>query len=84
MTIDEVLTILENKVFHKAVITSLSELSSKDQINTETKWTYCLQNLVDLGDKQILRNFSLRLEMDDGDDVSRARRIVYPEKEVNL
>ena len=82
MTIDEVLTILENKVFHKAVIASLSELTSKDQIIAETKWTDCLQNLVDFGNKRLLRNFSLRLEMDDCEPEIH-RQCIYSEKEVN-
>ena len=64
MTIDEVLTSLENKVFHKAVIASFSELTSTDQINIETKWTDCLQRLVDFGNRYCLRNFSLNLEME--------------------
>ena len=78
----QVLTILENKVFHKAVIASLSELTSKDQIIAETKWTDCLQNLVDFGNKRLLRNFSLRLEMDDCEPEIH-RQCIYSEKEVN-
>ena len=48
-----------------------------------TEWTDYLQNLVDFGNKQILRNFSLRLEMD-VDQPDMHRQCVYPEKEVKL
>ena len=58
MAIDEVLTSLENKVFHKAIIASLSKLTSADQIIIESKWTDCLQRLVDFGNRHCLRTFS--------------------------
>jgi hypothetical protein len=42
--------------------------SAADQIVLETRWTDHVQKLVDFGNKNYLKNFSLRLEMeyDDG------------------
>lgn len=77
MTTHEVISSNKDKGFHKKLAPAVQ------QVIVETEWTDDLQNLVDFGNKQILRNFSLRLEMDDGDGVPRARPIIYHEKEVN-
>jgi len=53
------------------------------QIIIETEWTIHIQNLVDFANKRVLRNFSLRLEMD-VDEPDMHRQCVYPEKEVKV
>jgi hypothetical protein len=67
MTTDEILSDLENKVFHKAA-TAIRKLTKVEQLNLETWWTDFIQNQVDFGNKHYLRNFSLRLEMEVNDD----------------
>jgi hypothetical protein len=67
MTTDEILSDLENKVFHKAA-TAIRKLTEVEQLNLETWWTDFIQNQVDFGNKHYLRNFSLRLEMEVNDD----------------
>jgi len=71
-----------NKVFDKASAVSYQKLSAVQQISIETEWTNHIQNLVDFGNKRLLRNFSLRLEMDD-DEPEMHRQSVYQEKGVN-
>jgi hypothetical protein len=63
MNIDEILSDLENNVFHKAA-TAIRKLTEVEQLNLETSWTDYIQNQVDFGNKHYLRNFSLRLEID--------------------
>ena len=76
MTTHEVIGNPENKVFDKASAVSYQKLSAVQQISIETEWTNHIQNLVDFGNKRLLRNFSLRLEMDD-DEPEMHRRCVY-------
>jgi hypothetical protein len=44
-----------------------------EQIVLETEWTTYVQKTVDFGNRHYLRNFSLRLEMDDDNDKLRHR-----------
>jgi hypothetical protein len=43
----------------------LKKLTSAEQVILECKWTDFLQNVVESGNKAILRNFQYRLEMED-------------------
>jgi hypothetical protein len=76
MTTDEVISSNKDKGFHKKLAPTVQQLI------VETEWTNCLQDLVEFGNKRLLRSFSLRLEMDD-DEPEMHRQIVYHEKEVN-
>jgi hypothetical protein len=76
MTTHEVISSDKDKGFHQKFFPAVQK------IILETAWTDYLQNLVDFGNKCLLRNFSLRLEMDD-DESEMHRQCVYPEKEVN-
>lgn len=61
MTIDEILSDLQNKVFRMA---ATSIRNGVQQLNLENWWTDRVQKLIDYGNKHYLRNFSLRLEME--------------------
>jgi hypothetical protein len=68
MTLDEILSDLENKVFFRA--TAIHELTKVEQVVLENDCTEILKKLLVVINKQCLRNFSLRLEMDpDKDDL---------------
>jgi hypothetical protein len=83
MTVSKIINNLKHKAFLSAsAVSSHQKLSAVQQLIIETEWTNFLQNFVDLGDKQILRNFSLRLEMD-YDNPGEHRQCVYREEEVN-
>ena len=75
MTTHEVISSDKDKGFHQKLAPAV------EQVIVETDWIDYLQNLVDFGNKQILRNFSLRLEMDD-DEPETHRQYVYHEEEV--
>ena len=75
MTTHEVISSNKDKGFHKKLAPAVQQLI------VETEWTNCLQDLVDFGNKRLLRSFSLRLEMDDEPEMHR--QCVYHEKEVN-
>jgi hypothetical protein len=66
MTIDEILSDLENKVFCRAA--TILELTKMEQITLENDCTELLNKLLAAINKQCLRNFSLRLEMEANDD----------------
>jgi hypothetical protein len=66
MTIDEILSDLENKVFCRAA--TIHELTKVEQITLENDCTELLNKLLVAINKQCLRNFSLRLEMEANDD----------------
>ena len=66
MAIDNILKDAGNKFFAKA-----SRGSAVDQIVLETKWIDYLQNLVDFGNRNYLKNFSLKLEMEYDEENSR-------------
>ena len=83
MTISKIINNLKHKAFLSAsVVSSHQKLSAVQQLIIETEWTNHIQNLVDFGNKRLLRNFSLRLEMDD-DEPEMHRQCIYSEKEVN-
>jgi hypothetical protein len=66
MTIDEILSDLENKVFCRAA--TIRKLTEVEQINLETQWIAFIQNLLDFGNKRYLRNYSLALGMEVNED----------------
>jgi hypothetical protein len=62
MTIDEILSDLENKVFHRSV--TLQESPKAEHVILENECTEFLTRLLAFLNKRCLRNFSLRLEME--------------------
>lgn len=56
---------LQNKVFHMAATTIRTGV---EQLNLETWWTDRVQKLIDYGNKNYLRNYSLRLEIEGNED----------------
>lgn len=65
MTIDEVISGLENKAFSSSAVSSSGSLTAAaEQVIIEARWTDHLQRLVEFGNKNCLRNFSLRLEIE--------------------
>ena len=63
MTDNENLAELRNKVLLRAA--KIQKLTEVEQINLENECTEFLKNLVDYSNKHYLRNFSLRLEMEE-------------------
>jgi hypothetical protein len=57
---------LRDKILHRAV-----NIQKLEQINLESEWTEFLKNLVDYGNKDYLRNFSLCLEIVVDDDTKQ-------------
>jgi hypothetical protein len=66
---NKILTNPENKGFYNDAV-SYKKLTAADQVIVETEWTSYLQRLVDFGNKRHLKNFSLKLEMEDSNDKS--------------
>jgi hypothetical protein len=67
MTIDEILSDLENKVFSRAA--NLQELTKVEQSILENEFTELVKELLDAVNKLCLRNFSLGLKMEVNDDI---------------
>ena len=68
MSTDDIISTAQNKSFLRT-----KNLSEADQIVIETQWTDKLQRSIDLGNSKFLKNFKLRLEMDDDNDSQRLR-----------
>jgi len=69
MSTDDIISTTQNKSF----LRTSKNLSEADQIVIETQWTDKLQRSIDLGNSKFLKNFKLRLEMDDDNDSQRLR-----------
>jgi hypothetical protein len=67
MISNKILTNPENKGFYSDAV-SYKKLTAAEQVIIETEWTSYLQRLVDFGNKRHLKNFSLKLEMEDNND----------------
>jgi hypothetical protein len=65
MTTSNIKSAARNKFFAK-----MSKAPNPvEQIVLETEWTAYMQKTVDFGNRHYLRNFSLRLEMDEENDM---------------
>jgi hypothetical protein len=67
MTDTNKLSSIQNKLFHSLSSFENSKIRKSiaiEQVMLETKWTDGLQELVDYGNSNVLKNFKLRLEMD--------------------
>ena len=64
MTTTDILSDLENKGFHK-IAHKIKKLTAIDQLNLELERTAFLQNLVDCGNKHLLKAFQYRLVMEE-------------------
>jgi hypothetical protein len=64
MTTDEIISDLENKGFYK-IADKIKKLTTTDQLNLELGWTDLLQDLVNHGNKDILKSFRYRLDMEE-------------------
>jgi hypothetical protein len=60
----EILSDLENKGFYK-IAHKIKKSTAIDQFNLELHWTDYLQDLVDYGNKNLLKAFQYRLVMDE-------------------
>jgi hypothetical protein len=70
---NETLADLQKKVLCRD--TKIQKLTEVEQINLENESTEFLKNLVDYGNKHYLRNFSLRLEMNEDYDHDTTRNL---------
>jgi hypothetical protein len=66
MTLDEILSDLQNKVFCRSA--DIREFTKVEQILLENECTELLKKLLSAINKRCLRNFSLRIEMDVNDE----------------
>jgi hypothetical protein len=70
MTTYNIKSVAKNKFFAKMPnVAPVCAPNPVEQIVLETEWTAYLQKTVDFGNRHYLRNFSLRLEMDEENDV---------------
>jgi hypothetical protein len=60
---NESLADLQNKILHRTA--NIRKLTEVEQINLENELTEFLQHLVDYSNKHYLRNFSLKLKMEE-------------------
>ena len=60
----EILSDLKNKGFYK-IVHKIKKLIATDQLNLELGWTDLLQDLIDYGNKYLLKSFQLRLVMEE-------------------
>jgi len=67
MISNKILTNLKHKGFYNHTV----PLTAVEQVIIETRWTDHLQRLIEFGNKNYLKNFSLRLEMDEDNDLQR-------------
>ena len=62
MTDNETLADLQNKILRRAA--KIEKLTEVVQINLESEWTEFIKNIVEFGNKNYLKSYSLRLEME--------------------
>ena len=62
MTTNEISGNVSNKSFYDSAFAVRTGI---EQLNLETQWTDHIQRLIDYGNKHYLRNFYLKIEMED-------------------
>jgi hypothetical protein len=76
MNIDNIISDYKNKFIPK----TSKQPSAAEQITLETRWTANIQRLIEFGNRKYLKNFTLRLEMDEDND----QQSFGEEKKVNV
>jgi hypothetical protein len=64
MTPEEIIADLKNKSFCK-IAANIKKLTTIEQFNLDKQWTDYLQDLVDYGNKYLLRGFQYSLIMEE-------------------
>jgi hypothetical protein len=64
MTIDDILPDLQDKSFCKTA-DKIKKITATDQVILEEEWTDCLLDLVNYGNKHLLKSFQYRLDMEE-------------------